>query len=424
MAAAAVALVHELAAACLVVLPNTGRTARFVSKYRPPCPCVLLTTDPAIARQSLLSRSVLPLVVDKQSPGVEDTQGCILLALHRLRAMQFVSPGQYVIVLHSELDVVPTLGLTGVASGSPTDLGPSKAAALERGSEGSVKGSKDQGQSQQLGSGSSKGLGLGGAIRTPEDLKKMGSLPNLLSTDRTLSKIDFPGPDQGLELDVESEGALSAATRGAGDSAPSPEMVTPRKADVPVVAMAAALSDPPSGPDPDMGSGRGSRGEEAAAAAARETASAAAAEGSRRSRLSQVLYSGLLDQGPDTRAGGAEAAAEEGIGMMTLASPLHPRSAALRVQAGKFKDLLSALPGTSMSAGPGPGPSVKSMQHVHDIGGEQKQVPEAGSGSTAETLESREPPCGGGEDASLALGKQRAHLQVVIRVVRALDLDE
>ncbi len=51
IASSAVKTVHDMRAKMIVVLTETGTTARLVSKYRPPCPFLVLTSSPEIARQ-------------------------------------------------------------------------------------------------------------------------------------------------------------------------------------------------------------------------------------------------------------------------------------------------------------------------------------------------------------------------------------
>jgi pyruvate kinase len=61
---------RELAA--IVVFSVSGRTARLVSKYRPNCPIICVTTDPTTARQAHLARGVFPVLVeDDYAPNEE-----------------------------------------------------------------------------------------------------------------------------------------------------------------------------------------------------------------------------------------------------------------------------------------------------------------------------------------------------------------
>jgi pyruvate kinase len=62
VAEAAVALARELGAAAIACLTESGATARFVSKYRPPCPILAVTSSPRVQRRLMLEWGVTPLV--------------------------------------------------------------------------------------------------------------------------------------------------------------------------------------------------------------------------------------------------------------------------------------------------------------------------------------------------------------------------
>merc|ERR1719473_2550145 len=61
---AAVNSAYELQAKCIVTLTTTGRTARMLSKYRPPCPIVCVTKNAQTARQILLHRQCVGCVTE------------------------------------------------------------------------------------------------------------------------------------------------------------------------------------------------------------------------------------------------------------------------------------------------------------------------------------------------------------------------
>eukprot|EP01012_Entosiphon_sulcatum_P039076 TRINITY_DN5110_c0_g1_i1.p1 TRINITY_DN5110_c0_g1~~TRINITY_DN5110_c0_g1_i1.p1 ORF type:complete len:528 (-),score=82.02 TRINITY_DN5110_c0_g1_i1:27-1610(-) len=60
----AVGTAYSVEAPCIIVLTNTGNTARLVAKYRPRCPIYALTTSAQVARQLLLHRAVNPVIVE------------------------------------------------------------------------------------------------------------------------------------------------------------------------------------------------------------------------------------------------------------------------------------------------------------------------------------------------------------------------
>lgn len=52
------------AANAIIVLTETGKTVRMISKYRPECPIIAVAATPAIARQCLLSRGVFSITAE------------------------------------------------------------------------------------------------------------------------------------------------------------------------------------------------------------------------------------------------------------------------------------------------------------------------------------------------------------------------
>ncbi|KAG2228180.1 hypothetical protein INT45_009227 [Circinella minor] len=67
VACAAVSAAHEQSAGAIIVLTTSGKSARFLSKYRPQCPIIVVTRNPQTARQSHLNRGCFPFVYPKPS---------------------------------------------------------------------------------------------------------------------------------------------------------------------------------------------------------------------------------------------------------------------------------------------------------------------------------------------------------------------
>jgi len=67
-AMAAVSASLEQNAGAIVVLTTSGKTARFVSKYRPVCPIIMVTRNKRAARYSHLYRGVYPFIFDEEKP--------------------------------------------------------------------------------------------------------------------------------------------------------------------------------------------------------------------------------------------------------------------------------------------------------------------------------------------------------------------
>ncbi len=68
---ATVTTAHDLGAAAIISATTSGFTARMVSKYRPACPVIAVTPDPAVARQLRLVWGVVP-IVRPEATGTED----------------------------------------------------------------------------------------------------------------------------------------------------------------------------------------------------------------------------------------------------------------------------------------------------------------------------------------------------------------
>ncbi|CAJ1035733.1 Pyruvate kinase, alpha/beta domain containing protein, putative [Leishmania lindenbergi] len=68
----AVNSVYETKAKALVVLSNTGRSARLVAKYRPNCPIVCVTTRLQTCRQLNITQGVESVFFDADSLGHDE----------------------------------------------------------------------------------------------------------------------------------------------------------------------------------------------------------------------------------------------------------------------------------------------------------------------------------------------------------------
>jgi pyruvate kinase len=109
VARAAVGLAHELRAAAILTLTESGFTARATSKCRPRCPILALTSDPRVVRRLCLNWGVTPLL---QPAAADSDRARIAFGLERARALGVVRPGDV---------VVATAGIAG-AGGSTSQL--------------------------------------------------------------------------------------------------------------------------------------------------------------------------------------------------------------------------------------------------------------------------------------------------------------
>lgn len=63
---AAVTTAHDMGAKAIITVTKSGATARMISKFRPACPIICCTTDPATQRQTNLSWGVTPLLAEEK----------------------------------------------------------------------------------------------------------------------------------------------------------------------------------------------------------------------------------------------------------------------------------------------------------------------------------------------------------------------
>jgi len=64
IASSAVKTSWDIEATLIICLTDTGNTARLVSRYRPACPILVVTSSPRVARQILISRGCVPFLVE------------------------------------------------------------------------------------------------------------------------------------------------------------------------------------------------------------------------------------------------------------------------------------------------------------------------------------------------------------------------
>jgi len=103
LASSAVNAVIEQNAAAIIVLTTSGRSARLVSKYRPPCPILTITRNPITARQVHLFRGCVSLFYDKPAPALEvwheDVEARLQWAIAYGKNAGFLQKGDVVITV-------------------------------------------------------------------------------------------------------------------------------------------------------------------------------------------------------------------------------------------------------------------------------------------------------------------------------------
>lgn len=91
---ASVTTAHDLNAKAIITVTKSGTTARRLSKFRPQCPIIALTTTPVTARQMSMSWGLVPGVVKEES----DTDSLIHTAIEKSKALGLLEKGDLVVV--------------------------------------------------------------------------------------------------------------------------------------------------------------------------------------------------------------------------------------------------------------------------------------------------------------------------------------
>lgn len=90
---AAVAMAHQLGASIIISLTETGFTSRQISKHRPECPIIAITSSKLVMRRLAMNWGVIPLLYR----GQPDDDARIAFALERARELGYVNPGDVVL---------------------------------------------------------------------------------------------------------------------------------------------------------------------------------------------------------------------------------------------------------------------------------------------------------------------------------------
>ncbi|TYZ57950.1 hypothetical protein PybrP1_002019 [[Pythium] brassicae (nom. inval.)] len=97
IASSAVKTAHEMNAKLLIVLTETGFTARMVAKYKPTVPVMCFTHNKKIGRQLQVHRGLYPVVPENQ-----DRRPTTVEAIKDAKKMGWLEPGDRVVVLSSD----------------------------------------------------------------------------------------------------------------------------------------------------------------------------------------------------------------------------------------------------------------------------------------------------------------------------------
>jgi pyruvate kinase len=105
IASSAVKTSWDLNASLILALTESGITPRLLSKYKPHVAILCVTPHPKTARQALISRAVIPLLVEKFN--APDNHGQVNFALEWAKERALVKSGEVVIVVAGIVEGVP-----------------------------------------------------------------------------------------------------------------------------------------------------------------------------------------------------------------------------------------------------------------------------------------------------------------------------
>jgi len=93
----------EQQASAIIVLTNSGATARFISKFRPPCAIIAVLGESSrpFARQLEITSGVFTTVYD-DSKGKKDADDRVRIGLEYGKNKKFLNEGDIVVVVHAD----------------------------------------------------------------------------------------------------------------------------------------------------------------------------------------------------------------------------------------------------------------------------------------------------------------------------------
>jgi pyruvate kinase len=109
---AAITMARHLNAAAIFSLTETGFTSRQISKYRPDCPNLAITSSPKVVRRLAMNWGVVPLRYE----GVPTDEAKIEFAIERARALGYVRSGDVVVATAGHSALAGTTNLIRVVT--------------------------------------------------------------------------------------------------------------------------------------------------------------------------------------------------------------------------------------------------------------------------------------------------------------------
>lgn len=99
----AVNSVYQTKAKVLIVLSNSGKSARLVAKYRPNCPIICVTTRLMTCRQLCVTQGVESVFYDAEKNGRDDEkEKRVQVGVTHAKQLKYVKAGDYAVVIHAD----------------------------------------------------------------------------------------------------------------------------------------------------------------------------------------------------------------------------------------------------------------------------------------------------------------------------------
>jgi pyruvate kinase len=114
VACSAVASAYDLACKCLVVLSNSGRTARLVCKFQPAVPVICPTANTITCRQLALTRGAIPVLTENNYSSFDKHHMRVCDGVGWAKQQGILMPGDKVIVVHADNSTKGFANLTRV----------------------------------------------------------------------------------------------------------------------------------------------------------------------------------------------------------------------------------------------------------------------------------------------------------------------
>eukprot|EP01088_Endostelium_zonatum_P008642 TRINITY_DN21801_c0_g1_i1.p1 TRINITY_DN21801_c0_g1~~TRINITY_DN21801_c0_g1_i1.p1 ORF type:complete len:502 (+),score=111.53 TRINITY_DN21801_c0_g1_i1:39-1544(+) len=102
IASSAVKTQWDIEAGLIICLTDTGNTARLVSKYRPSCPILVVTSSERVARQILISRGCVPYLIES----MKGTDAVVAKAKEYAKSTGLLNAGDKVVITSGVLEAV------------------------------------------------------------------------------------------------------------------------------------------------------------------------------------------------------------------------------------------------------------------------------------------------------------------------------